>query len=86
MDAPNNQVDGRFNYERYSIQSTGTPRYSETGLVSGGFGYETFVHEIGHGLGFMHPHETEGQNPFPGVTKDDGEILATTISTRSSGR
>ncbi|MBX9775705.1 MAG: cadherin domain-containing protein [Xanthobacteraceae bacterium] len=64
-------VEGRFNYQRYSIQTTETPEYNEAGLVKGGFGYETFVHELGHALGLQHPHTTEdGSGLFPGVTED----------------
>ena len=64
-------VEGKFNYQRYSIQTTETPEYNEAGLVKGGFGYETFVHELGHALGLLHPHDTEdGSGLFPGVTLD----------------
>jgi Ca2+-binding RTX toxin-like protein len=73
MDARKSQVaEGRFNYQRYSIQTTETPEYNDAGLVKGGFGYETFVHELGHALGLLHPHATEdGSGLFPGVTLDD---------------
>ena len=30
------------------------------GLERGGFGYVTIVHELGHGLGLAHPHDTGG--------------------------
>ncbi|MDE8653230.1 Ig-like domain-containing protein [Novosphingobium album (ex Liu et al. 2023)] len=37
----------------------------------GGYSYDTFVHEIGHGLGLLHPHndgdEAPGDPTFPGV-------------------
>lgn len=43
----------------------------------GGFTYETFVHEIGHGLGLLHPHndgdEAPGDPTFPGVS-DSGAL------------
>ena len=72
-------VEGKFNYQRYSIQTTETPKYNAAGLVKGGFGYETFVHELGHGLGLLHPHDTEdGSGLFPGVTLDKATTLATT--------
>ena len=38
-------------------------------LNPGGFGFITIVHEIGHGLGLAHPHDTGGGSTlFPGVT------------------
>jgi hypothetical protein len=46
--------------------------WSPNGLSPGGIGYRLFVHEIGHGLGLVHPHGSEvlpGPRPvFPGVT------------------
>lgn len=41
-------------------------------MQRGGSGFEVFVHEIGHGLGLVHPHNDEEDPPgdpaFPGVT------------------
>ena len=38
-------------------------------LVSAGsYNFETFVHEIGHGLGLVHPHGGQSTGIFPGVT------------------
>jgi serralysin len=46
--------------------------WSPNDLSPGGIGYRLFVHEIGHGLGLVHPHGSEvlpGPRPvFPGVT------------------
>ena len=42
-------AQGRFNYEAYGNDKI--PTYNEAGLVKGGYGYETFVHELGHALG-----------------------------------
>jgi len=39
-------------------------------LAPGGYGYWLFVHEIGHGLGLIHPHgkvDLENEPSFPGV-------------------
>lgn len=38
-------------------------------LVKGGYDYVTFIHELGHGLGLAHPHDTGGGSLVaPGVT------------------
>jgi Ca2+-binding RTX toxin-like protein len=38
---------------------------------AGGLSYLTFVHELGHGIGLLHPHADEpGDNYFPGVGDD----------------
>ncbi|MEQ1955701.1 M10 family metallopeptidase [Mesorhizobium sp. CN2-181] len=68
--AVSNQEQGRYNYEAYSLQSQGgTLGYNTAGLVVGGQGYSTFVHELGHALGLAHPHDTGGgSGVFPGVT------------------
>lgn len=34
--------------------------WSTTGLVQGGFGFVTVIHEVGHGLGLAHPHDGGG--------------------------
>lgn len=61
------QIDGYFNYQTYSWPSDGIV-YDTGGLVSGGWGFKTFLHEIGHGLGLAHPHSTNGPSPLmPGV-------------------
>jgi Ca2+-binding RTX toxin-like protein len=41
----------------FSDEGTG---WSTAGLVQGGFGYVTVIHEIGHGLGLAHPHDGGG--------------------------
>ena len=45
--------------------------FDQQGLIAGGIGFAAFVHETGHGLGLLHPHN-EGGEPaddpvFPGV-------------------
>ncbi|WP_297619746.1 M10 family metallopeptidase, partial [uncultured Roseicyclus sp.] len=34
--------------------------WTTAGLAQGGFGFATILHEIGHGLGLAHPHDTGG--------------------------
>ena len=39
------------------------------GLEQGGFGFVTIIHELGHGHGLAHPHDTGGTSSrFPGVS------------------
>ncbi|MEQ1671922.1 MAG: M10 family metallopeptidase C-terminal domain-containing protein, partial [Hyphomicrobium sp.] len=47
------------------------------GPIRGTLSFETFVHEIGHGLGLNHPHaDMPGELAFPGVTDpfDTGDL------------
>ena len=41
----------------YNWEGTG---WTEDGLQQGGYGFATLIHEIGHGLGFAHPHDNGG--------------------------
>jgi len=52
---------GYFNW-----QGTG---WDAEGLQQGGFGFITLIHELGHGLGLAHPHDTGGGSSiYPGVS------------------
>lgn len=55
-------LNGRFNYEHTSWVN----------LTPGGLGFNTIIHELGHGLGLDHPF---GSTPFPGVTSGDSTDL-----------
>ena len=55
---------GAYNFD-------GRPYYTASGLAAGGLGFEVFLHEIGHGLGLAHPHDTAmGTGLLPGVTSE----------------
>ncbi len=55
---------GAYNFD-------GVPYYTTSGLAAGGFGFQVFLHEIGHGLGLAHPHDTAmGTGVLPGVTSE----------------
>jgi serralysin len=58
------QTDGNFNWEYESWSF----------LNAGGDGYQTIIHELGHGLGLAHPHDGGDQADatlFPGVSDSD---------------
>lgn len=38
------------------------PGWDAQNLVPGGFSYVTLIHEMGHGLGMAHPHDTGGRS------------------------
>jgi serralysin len=61
-DASDDQAVGQFPYN--------WSRWTEWHLQQGGYAYETVMHEVGHALGLVHPHGSQGLNeePFPGVT------------------
>ncbi|WP_081500870.1 Ig-like domain-containing protein [Bradyrhizobium liaoningense] len=49
----------------YNVAGLG---FTPSGLQSGGYGFITLVHEIGHGLGLAHPHDGGGGSSlFPGI-------------------
>ncbi len=64
----NYRIYGEYNYLKYSYP-TNNNVFDTTGLVSGGAFFEVMIHEIGHGLGLAHPHDTSGGSTLmPGVT------------------
>jgi serralysin len=61
------QANGHYNFERLS--SAGVSIWTATSLAQGGTGFALLMHEIGHGLGLAHPHDTDmGTLVLPGVT------------------
>jgi Ca2+-binding RTX toxin-like protein len=54
-----------------------TSLFTEENNHVGGYSYVTFLHEIGHGLGLLHPHD--GPLVFPGVdgSGDPGDLNLT---------
>lgn len=51
------------------------------GLEQGGYGFETLLHEFGHGMGLAHPHDNGGSSSiWQGVTKDFGSYGALNLN------
>lgn len=57
---------GVYNYEGWG--------WTEEGLLPGGYGFITLIHELGHGLGFAHPHDSGGISTIlEGVSQSFGD-------------
>ncbi|RMF38302.1 MAG: hypothetical protein D6754_07810 [Alphaproteobacteria bacterium] len=55
-----NEGVGVFNYEGLGWDWT---QPGTGGLEQGGLGFVTLIHELGHGMGLAHPHDTAGNFP-----------------------
>ena len=55
---------GRGSRGRRLVQQRrrGLGRNGEGGLEQGGYGFITFIHELGHGMGMAHPHDNGGSS------------------------
>lgn len=59
----------------FGVFYSGDPSWSTAGLQQGGFGFITLIHEIGHGMGLAHPHDTGGTSTvMNGVTSPFGDL------------
>ena len=54
VDGTDHTVDG------WTVMNTAFPGYSEASMQQGGQSYQTLLHELGHGMGMAHPHDTGG--------------------------
>ncbi len=67
---------GEYNFERTS--ANGASIWTANSLAPGGRGFRLMMHEIGHGLGLAHPHDTDmGTTLLPGV------VLSSDLGTNS---
>lgn len=48
----------------------GIDSWTRGGLEQGSFVYQLFLHEFGHGLGLLHPHDGNNSSSFPGVPRN----------------
>lgn len=54
--------------------------WNSTGLQQGGYGYITLIHELGHGLGLEHPHDTDIFSGIANGGSSGGNILGNSDS------
>lgn len=54
--------------------NSGDVRWTEEGLAQGGFYFPTLLHEMGHGHGMAHPHDTGGRSSIMRGS-DDGSVI-----------
>ena len=62
-----------YNGVDYNVDGVGvfnsTTAWTDAALAKGGYGYITLIHELGHGMGLAHPHDTGGGSDImTGVT------------------
>lgn len=77
MGPPGNQFQGTGVFNRLG---TGWHEQGGGGLNPGGQGFQTIIHELGHGLGLKHPHDNGPGLPnntiYDGVTERFGDFGA----------
>ncbi|MEP3890983.1 MAG: M10 family metallopeptidase C-terminal domain-containing protein [Hellea sp.] len=71
MLAPGAGSDPGFGIFDRSVNSWDTD--GSGGLEIGGFSYRTLVHEIGHGLGLAHPHDSGGDSTIMNGVDDEDD-------------
>ena len=70
-------IDGTSytNLDGYGVFYNGGQGWTTSGLQQGGYGFITLIHEIGHGVGLAHPHDTGGTSTImDGVTSAFGDL------------
>lgn len=62
------------NVDGYGNFNVGGAGWNTAGLQQGGYGFVTMIHEIGHGMGLAHPHDSGGGSTvMQGVTSAFGD-------------
>ena len=69
-------IDGvNYTLDGYGVFNVNGFGWNADGLQAGGLGYETLVHEFGHGMGLAHPHDDGGgSDVMRGVTGAFGSL------------
>jgi len=63
------------NLDGHGVFYGGGQGWDTGGLQQGGFGFITLIHEIGHGMGLAHPHDTGGSSTvMNGVSSAFGDL------------
>ena len=58
-----------YSLDGWGVFANNGTGWTSAGLEQGGYGFITLIHEIGHGLGLAHPHDTGGGSDImQGVT------------------
>jgi Ca2+-binding RTX toxin-like protein len=64
--------DNSYDLQGVGVFNSDTWAWTKDSLKPGGHGYITLVHELGHGLGLKHPHDSSnGIDKMLGVSDDD---------------
>ena len=73
MSPPNTQNEGQAEFNRNG------PGWTEAELQRGGFMFNTVIHELGHGHGMSHPHDTGGRSSVMRGVESDGGAFSYTL-------
>jgi serralysin len=73
MSPPNTANEGQTEF------NAGDQRWNEAGLAPGGFTFVTLIHELGHGHGLSHPHDTGGRSSVMRGVTSNGPVAAYTL-------
>lgn len=73
MSPPDEQNEGQAEF------NAGDERWNEEGLARGGFTFVTLIHELGHGHGLAHPHDSGGRSGVLSGVETEGAVADYTL-------
>ena len=73
MSPPDEQNEGQAEF------NSGDERWNEEGLAQGGFTFVTLIHELGHGHGLAHPHDSGGRSGVLSGVETEGAVADYTL-------